>query len=155
MEFSQTGWRSFTSFLFQQLFKLGSILLNYGISVVSVKGISNWTNIWYIFRVAKSSQGREVGNHHSIWWTMIYPPLLTLLPQSTWSQFDNIFSSRHSESALVAVSLLHLANFEDTLEDSWHSLDLRCIRWLLLKFRQQCRRASHLLTRRLKQLSRH
>ena len=62
-----------------------------------------------------------------------------------------------AQAAMVAV--LHIDDFEDTLEDSHfanHGIipDLRRIRWLLLDFRQQCRRASEVITWRLEQLSR-
>ena len=61
-----------------------------------------------------------------------------------------------AQAAMVAV--LHIDDFEDTLEDlhfANHGIipDLRRTRWLLLDFRQQCRRASEAITWRLEQLN--
>ena len=53
-------------FLFHKFFKRFYTLFNPTYQLHHWRTFANWTITLFIFRVAKSSQGREVGDHHSI-----------------------------------------------------------------------------------------
>ena len=63
----------------------GNKLFNHTKLVISLEEVSNWTIILFIFRVAKSSQGREVGDHHSIGGRHVANEALRRIFQGEWN----------------------------------------------------------------------